>query len=159
MSRFKIVPISGESVARIRETRIDDYGYEVIEEVAKGRGPCRISLQPFNPGTDRRLLFSHSPFTVDNPYNQPGPVFINASDVEEYSDIYRFPPAIKADPVSFPITLIGYNNQQRMVCTELVGDRDIDELIGQLFSERPGIVYLHARNAKACCYICTIERA
>jgi hypothetical protein len=159
MSKFKIVPVSRESVARIRETRIDDYGYEVMEEVAKGRGPCRISLQPFNPGTDKRLLFSHSPFTVDNPYNQPGPVFINAADVEEYSDIYRFPPAIKADPVSFPITLIGYNNQQRMVCTELVGDRDVDELIGQLFSERPDIAYLHARNAKACCYICTIERA
>jgi hypothetical protein len=46
-----------------------------------------------------------------------------------------------------------------MVCTELVGDRDVDLLIGDIFDNRPQVAYLHARNAKACCYICKIERA
>ena len=49
--------------------------------------PYRVSLKPFVPGKDTRLLFSHSPFTIDNPYNQRGPVFIHKKEVEAYKDI------------------------------------------------------------------------
>ena len=103
MSNFKIVPLSKNYVQHIRETRKDDFGHGVIEQVATGLGPCRISLKPFERGVDKRLLFTHSPFGIDNPYNQPGPVFVNAADVEEYQDIHRFPPEIKANKKSFPV--------------------------------------------------------
>jgi hypothetical protein len=79
--------------------------------------------------------------------------------VDEYSDVHRFPPEIKANKQSFPLSLIGYNQHQMMVLTKLVGDNDVDELIVEIFNQHPEIEYLHARNAQACCYICKIERA
>ena len=104
------------------------------------------------------MLLTHSPFEINNAFNQPGPVFINSADVEEYDDIYRFPPEIKNNKQSFPLTLIGYTGDQQMVLTKLVGDADVDELIGQIFDGRADVAYLHARNAEACCFICKIER-
>lgn len=159
MTRFKIVPLSKEYAERIRQSKKDDFGNEVIEQIATGYGPCRVSLQPFEPGVDRRLLLSHSPFTEQNAFNQNGPIFIHAKEVEPYNDVHRFPPAIKADKVNFPLSLIGYNSKQRMVFTKLVGDADVDALIVRIFEENPKVEFLHARNAEACCYICKVERA
>ncbi len=159
MTKFKIVPLSKEFADRIRKSRKDEFGNEVMEQVATGYGPCRVSLAPFVPGTDRRLVFSHSPFEKQNAYNQTGPVFIHAKEVEAYGDIYHFPPAIKADRENFPLTLIGYNRDQRMVFTKLVGKSDVDELIARIFEENPKVNFLHARNAEAGCFICKIERA
>jgi len=158
MKQFKIVPLSREYANKIKENNKDDFGHEVIEQIATGKGPCRVSLKPFKVGEDVRLLISHSPFTIDNVFNQPGPVFIHKKDVEAYSDIHRFPPEIKANKKSFPLTLIGYTKEQMMVLTQLVGDDDVDLLIPKIFEERPDIEYLHARNAEASCFICKIER-
>jgi len=159
MKKFRIIPLSQEYVKKIRETRKDDFQHEVIEQVATGYGPCRISLKPFKVGISKRLLLSHSPFNIDNAFNQPGPIFISGDEVEAYKDIYRFPPEIKADKINFPLSLIGYSTNQEMVFTKLVGDNDIDELIPAIFEEHPEVDFLHARNAEACCYLCKIERA
>jgi hypothetical protein len=158
MQQFKIVPLSMEYAAHIRSTGKDEFGHPVVEQVATGSGPCRVSLKPFIKGTDKRLLISHSPFVIDNAFNQPGPVFIHKEVVEAYVDVYRFPPEIKANKKSFPLTLIGYSKDQLMVFTQLVGDDDIDELIPQIFAQHQDVEYLHARNAEAGCYICKIER-
>jgi len=158
MNNFRIVPLSKNYVQEIRQTRRDDFNHEVIEQTATGLGPCRVSLKPFERGVDKRLLFTHSPFEIDNAYNQPGPVFVNAANVEEYSDVYRFPPEIKANRQSFPLTLIGYNTEQMMVLSKMVGDRDVDEMITEIFDQNAGVTYLHARNSQACCFICKIER-
>jgi len=158
MNQFKIVPLSKKFASQIRPTLVDDFGHTVIEQTATGCGPCRVSLKPFIPGVDRRLLLSHSPFTIHNAFNQPGPIFINAEEVEEYKDVHRFPPEIKNDKEHFKLTLIGYDVNQMMVHTEMVADKNIDDLIMQIFNDRPDVSYLHARSAEACCYICTIER-
>ena len=158
MKQFKIVPLSREYANKIKENNKDDLGHEVIEQIANGKGPCRVSLKPFAVGKDVRLLISHSPFAVDNAFNQPGPVFIHKKDVEPYNDLYRFPAEIKADKESFPLTLIGYTKEQMMVFTQLVGNDDVDLLIPKIFEQRPDIEYLHARSAEACCFICKIER-
>src|SRR5713226_4720387 len=71
MSQFKIVPLSKKYAAKIRETNKDDFGHDVMENVATGKGPCRVSLKPFVVGEDVRLLLSHSPFSIDNAFNQP----------------------------------------------------------------------------------------
>ncbi|QEC68520.1 DUF1203 domain-containing protein [Panacibacter ginsenosidivorans] len=159
MNKFRIVPLSAEYAQTIRNKRKDDFGHEVIEQLATGLGPCRVSLKPFKRNVDKRLLFTHSPFEIDNAYNQCGPVFINADEVEPYKDVYTFPAEIKNDKEHFHLTLIGYNSNQMMVFTRLVGDADIDELIVKIFDEHPDVAYLHARNAEACCFICKIERA
>jgi len=158
MKQFKIVPLSREYANKLKENNRDDFGHEVIEQIATGKGPCRVSLKPFIVGRDVRLLISRSPFVVDNAFNQPGPVFIHKKDVEPYNDIYRFPPEIKADKESFQLTLIGYTKEQMMTFTQLVGDDDVDLLIPKIFEERPDIEYLHARSAEASCFICKIER-
>ena len=158
MKKFKIIPLSQEYVKKIRETHKDDFQHEVVEQVATGYGPCRISLKPFKVGISKRLLLSHSPFNIDNAFNQPGPIFISGDEVEAYNDIYRFPPEIKADKINFPLSLIGYSTKQEMVFTKLVGDNDVDELIPAIFEEHPEVDFLHARNSEACCYLCKIER-
>ncbi len=158
MNKFKIVPLTEAYATQIRRTKRDDFGHEVIEQLATGKGPCRVSLKPFAVGEDVRLLLCHSPFAIDNAFNQPGPVFINKKDVDAYKDVHRFPPEIKADKENFPLSLIGYNNEQSMIFTKLVGDDDVDVLITETFEEHADIEYLHARNAEACCFICKIER-
>ena len=158
MKQFKIVPLSREYANKIKENNKDDFGHEPIEQLATGKGPCRVSLKPFTVGQDVRLLISHSPFTIDNAFNQPGPVFIHKKNVEAYSEIHRFPPEIKADKESFQLTLIGYTKDQMMVFTQLAGDDDVDLLMPKIFEERPDVEYLHARSAEASCFICKIER-
>jgi len=159
MNSFRIVPLSAEYASRIRATLKDDFGHTVLEQPATGYGPCRVSLKPFILHEDKRLLFSYSPFVVDNAFNQSGPVFIHKKEVAPYSDVHRFPSEIKADKINFPLTLIGYNKDQMMVHTQLVGDADVDELIVEIFDANPSIQYLHARNSEAACFICAIERA
>ncbi|MBC7922820.1 MAG: DUF1203 domain-containing protein [Ferruginibacter sp.] len=158
MSHFQIVPLPAETARRIRATRQDDFGNPVVEQVATGYGPCRVSLKPFTPQRDQRLLFSYSPFRQANAFNQNGPVFIFAEDGAPYADTRRFPPEIKADQVNFPLSLVGYSTDQRMVFTQLVGEADVDELIEQVLRDHPEVAYLHARNAEASCFICAIER-
>lgn len=158
MKKFKIVPMSAEYASKIQKALKDDFGNEVLEQIADGKGPCRVSLKPFKVGQDKRLLLSHSPFAIENAYNQPGPIFISKEPVKAYADIYRFPPEIKEDKGSFVITLIGYSKDQMMILNKLVIDEDIDILIAQIFDSEPDVEYLHARSAKACCYICKIER-
>lgn len=158
MRNFRIVPFTSDYAQKIKTAGIDEFGHQVIEQVSTGYGPCRVSLKPFVPGSDRRLLFSHSPFEKDNAFNQPGPVVIFKADVQPYSDIYHFPPDIKADKINFPLSLLGYSKEQHMNFTRLVGAEDVDDLIEEIFNNHPEVEYLHARNAEACCFICKIER-
>ncbi|MFH6942787.1 DUF1203 domain-containing protein [Flavobacterium sp. FlaQc-50] len=158
MKNFKIIPLTTEYANKIKQTYKDDFGNQVYEEVATGKGPCRISLQPFDVGNDRRLVLKHSPFQIDNIFNQPGPIFIQKEEVEPYADIYNFPHAIKADKENFPLTLIGYNKGQKMIYAKLVGNADVDDLIVKIFESKKEIEFLHARNSEACCFICKIER-
>ena len=155
---FRIVPVSKDYVSRLRTHGRDDFGNEIIEQIAGGYGPCRLSLKPFRPGVDRRILLSHSPFEISNAFNQPGPIFVNSAETEGYSDVSRFPAEIKADKENFPLTLIGNSEDQRMVFSELVGDRDVDTMIERIFDSNTEVEYLHARNAQAGCFICKIER-
>ena len=78
--------------------------------------------------------------------------------MEQYSDIYNFPTELKADKENFPLSLIGYSKEQKMIFTKLVGDNDIDLLIAEIFETKRDVEYLHARNSEACCFICKIER-
>jgi hypothetical protein len=82
MKKFTIVPLSGTFAQEIRETMTDEFGHKVIEQVATGHGPCRVSLRPFKVGVDKRLLLSHSPFEINNVFDQPGPIFIHQMEVE-----------------------------------------------------------------------------
>jgi Protein of unknown function (DUF1203) len=158
MKNFKIVPIMEEVANAIRTSGTDTYGNNILVQVAKGKGPCRQSLLPFKKGVDKRILFSYNPFDKPGLYAESGPVFMSEKPGESYKDIYRFPPEIKADKESFPLSLIGYNENDMMVFSEQVGNADVDEMIEKIFNEMAEVHYLHARNSEACCFICKIER-
>ncbi|MEI6410037.1 MAG: DUF1203 domain-containing protein [Bacteroidota bacterium] len=158
MSKFKVIPLTADYADQIRSAGVDHFGNTVVEQVATGYGPCRVSLKPFVPGVDKRLLLSHSPFEQQNAFNQQGPIFIHTEPVEPYADVDRFPPEIKADKENFPLTLIGYSPDQRMVFAQLVGDSDVDLMIDAIFDTHENVDYLHVRNAEAGCFICKIER-
>ena len=112
MRNFKIIPLSLEYSKKIKETSTDDFGNKVKDQVASGKGPCRISLKPFEVGKDIRLVFKHSPFGIDNAFNQSGPIFINKNEVEPYADVYTFPKEIETDKENFPLSFIGYSIDQ-----------------------------------------------
>jgi Protein of unknown function (DUF1203) len=158
MRNFKIVPISAEMAGNIRRNKKDLFGNGTMVQMANGAGPCRQSLQPFIPGKDKRVLFSYSPFNKPGLFSETGPVFIFENEVASYQDVYQFPAAIKADKINFPLSLIGYNSNDNMVYTKLVGDEDVEDLIEQAFDNRADINYLHVRNSEACCFICKVER-
>lgn len=158
MKKFKIVPLTNEFARKIREKVVDNFGNKVYEQVASGKGPCRVSLKPFIVGEDMRLVFAYSPFSISNAFDQSGPIFIHKKEVEAYSDIYNFPPEIKNDKENFPLSLLGYSKEQKMIFTKLVGDHDIDLLIPEIFESESHVEYLHVRNSEACCFICKIER-
>src|SRR5258708_35826487 len=103
-------------------------------------------------------IIIHPPFHIANALTQPGLFFVPAEPVEPYSDVHRFPPEIKANKKSFPLTLVGYTAGQMMAHTRLVGDADVEDLIEEIFATHPEVDYLHARNAQAQCFICRIER-
>jgi hypothetical protein len=154
MHTFTIVPLSKEYAQRVRETGQDEFGHSVVAEPMTGTGPCRVTLRQLRAGIDKRLVVNHTPFEKDNAYYQRGPIFISADEVEEYADIHRWPPEIKH------VTLIGYNADQQMIYTRVVGEtEDINEVIPRIFyGDMPQVAYLHARSTRAACFICRIER-
>lgn len=158
MTNFRIVPVDAAWAARVRETKQDDFGHPLEAVLATGRGPCRLSLRPFEVGLDTRILASYSPFTQTTPYAETGPIYICAEAVGPYQDVHRFPPEIKADKANFPLSLLGYSITERMVYTEQVGNQDIDQRIEHVFNTRPEVAFLHVRNSEACCFICKVER-
>ena len=63
MKKFKIVPLSKEYATKIRTSRKDDFGHEVIEQMARGLlWPRQFSLKPFKRGEDKRRLFNTQSF-------------------------------------------------------------------------------------------------
>lgn len=158
MSNFKVSSLP-ESVSKlIREKLVDGQGHQLAATPAgQGAGPCRSCLKRFVP-TDTRILFSYNPDESNNPYNEIGPIFIHEDVCIPYSDPQVFPPEIKNDKKNFPLTLRCYDNERRMVHAELLGERNVEDLIESLFNNSD-IEYIHARNAEPGCFIAKIERA
>lgn len=156
MSDFQVFPIADAITQRIRETRIDDLGHNLTVSFAteNDTGPCRSCLTVFKPG-DGRLLFSYAPNPHSHPYNEIGPIYIHEKKCEPYKDHGHFPRELRTRR---PLTLRCYNDQGVMVGGELVGDRSIEDVIGNLFAD-PGIKYLHARTATVGCFVARVERA
>jgi DNA-directed RNA polymerase specialized sigma24 family protein len=77
--RYRVRPLSAELADEVRATRRSpDYSHPVHAEIAGGSAPCRVCLERFLPGEDRRLLLTYDPFReVATELPLPGPVFIH----------------------------------------------------------------------------------
>src|SRR4051794_41893819 len=77
MHRYRVIAMDQDVAAGVRTDRVaPDYAHPAHAEVAADPAPCRVCLDRFEPGAERRLLFTYDPFrdTVDLP--PPGPVFL-----------------------------------------------------------------------------------
>ena len=157
MKKFKVIAMEESLADSIRHTMKDEFGNALISVITNGTGPCRQCLQPFERGKDERILFAYQPIKSKSPYTEVGPVYIHTHHCKSYADENEFPAAIKNDRKNFPLTLRCYNHEERMIYAELVGERNPEEVIEQLF-ERPEIEFLHARNSEYGCFIAKIER-
>ena len=156
MTNFRVLPIPDSVARRIRETQVDEFGHEVSVSLAteNDSGPCGSCLKVFVPG-EARLLFSYAPNPCDHPYNEIGPIYIHENECFPYADHESFPRELRTRR---PLALRCYAGDSVMVAGELVGDRPVEEIIGNLF-QNPEVKYLHACTATVGCYIARIERA
>lgn len=150
---FRIVPLSLRAVEEVRRSGVDCLGHRVVPEVNQEEGrPCRLTLRYIRKG-ERLLLLSHSPFALDHPYREIGPIFILADGGQPYADADRFPPEI--DPTTRVFR--SYDAAERIVDAR-VGTADPGRLITELFSN-PRAECIHVRSLTYGCYTFRIDRA
>lgn len=151
---YTIRGIPQEVADEVRRTRrAPGYGHPAHHEVARGTGPCRCCLRPFDVDVDERLLFTYRPRGDESGLMAPGPIFIHAAHCDAYADD-GFPPGLCALPLAVEARASG------SCVVELArapGARAEPEIVRLL--ERADTGWLHLRHAEAGCYIARVDRA
>lgn len=155
MARYRVLALS-EAVAReVRETgRSPKYGHPAPAEVAAGYGPCRLCLQFFRKGEERRILFTYDAFEGHESLPLPGPVYIHESACERYPEDGGFP----AHLGRHRLTLHAYARGRVLRAEEHVDDGVVEPVLERLL-ERDDVDYVHVRDTSAGCYDLRLERA
>jgi len=153
-ARYFVIAMDEESASGVRRTGMaPDYPHPVHAEVAGDPAPCRVCLDRFEPGAERRLLFTHDPFrdTVDLPL--PGPVFIHEKRCARYDADAGFPPALRRARLTFH----AYGPDRALVARERTEPSgDIEAAVDRLLGE-PGVEYVHVRSTSAGCFPCRLD--
>jgi hypothetical protein len=150
--RYRIISLAHDIATAARSSRIDQFGNRL--SVFRDGQPhqCRVCLQLSKPD-EGVILIAHSPFASKQPYAETGPVFIHERECMPYRDADTYPP-------EFPhkaVVLRAYNECDAIVGAEVVGERDVERVIADLF-ESQATTYLHARNLAYGCFMFRIER-
>jgi hypothetical protein len=150
---FRIVPLDRDVVAAARKSMRDEHGNALV--VLRDGEPhqCRSCLRLSLP-TEGVILLAYRPFASRHPYAEVGPIFVHERECEPYEDIGTYPP-------EFPrraVVLRGYDDRDRIVSAEAVGDRRVEDVIAESFGS-PATAYLHARNLGYGCFMFRIDRA
>jgi Protein of unknown function (DUF1203) len=155
MHRYRVIAMEEDVAAGVRTTRVaPDYGHPAHAEVAADPAPCRVCLDRFAPGAERRLLFTYDPFrdTVDLPL--PGPIFIHEDECRPYDAGAGFPPALRDAPLTFN----AYGADRALVARERTeGAGEVDAAIGRLLGD-DDVDYVHVRSTTAGCFLCRLDR-
>ena len=153
MAAFHILGLGDDLTGEVRRTlRAPDYGHPVLQEVAKGTGPCRACLAPFRVGEDSRLLFTYRPPGGDGTLGAPGPVFIHAEACPQYRST-AFPEALR----SFPLLVEARARGNRIPAARRTGGPEVVAVLGELLAD-PEVEYLHLRHGEAGCHIARVDR-
>lgn len=143
-------PIANE----MRTASRDAYGNALQPETQTAPGnPCRHCLRRASPG-ERLVLFSYSPFETRNPYKEVGPIFVHADGCPRYTQTDRIPEDFR----NRPITLRGYDAEQRIARVAVVVDGTTERRVEELLSD-PGIAFVHARSFTHGCFLFRMDRA
>jgi hypothetical protein len=150
---FTVSGIPQSLADEVRRTRVSPgYGHPVHEELATGTGPCRCCLRPFEPGRERRLLFTYRPVGDESSLMAPGPVFIHADHCVAYAGD-SFPPELRTLPLAFEARAAGSRVVQLTTDPDATAETQIERLLGHADSD-----WLHVRHAQAGCFIARVDR-
>jgi hypothetical protein len=152
MATFIVHAIPDAIAGEVRTSgRAPAYGHPAHREVARGTGPCRECLRPFEIGKEERLLFTYSPFTGSS-LAQPGPVFIHAEACVRHDGL-GYPPGLSA----IPIVAQAYYDDGTIAEPKTLTAGQQASLLERLLDE-PRIAFAHLRHAEAGCFIARVER-
>jgi Protein of unknown function (DUF1203) len=153
MLRYRVSGIPDDVAAAVRTSlRSPQYDHPAHAEVATGYGPCRLCLDTFNEGSDRRLLFTYQPFTDPFALPAPGPVFIHQEPCVRY-DGPGLPPMLR----SLPLVLESYGEAGALLAQRRIGTTSFEAVISELFG-RLETRYAHIRNGEVGCFIARVDR-
>ena len=151
---YRVIGIPSAVAEAVRATRRSAFGgWPTHVEVSTGHGPCRLCLQNFDVGSDRRILFTYDPFAGLEPFPLPGPVFVHEEPCEAYPVHNGFPEGL----VVHPLTLNAYGAGRTLLAQVRAEPGQADSAIAALLAQ-PDVSYIHVRDTKAGCYDFRVER-
>ena len=156
MSTFRILPIEQSAANRVREARDDGHGNREIQPTVAqepGAYPCRVCLEEAGVG-EEVLLFSYCPFHHPVPYQNLGPIFVHAHSCVPYDRPGSVPELMRRRLLA----LRGYDADGRMKECDVVQGAELESVVDRFFRNSE-VAVIHAHNARAGCFVCTIERA
>jgi hypothetical protein len=151
---YSVAVLNDDVAAAVRATlKAPDYGHPAHAELADDDAPCRVCLGRFEPGEERRLLFTYDPFRGDT-FPLPGPIFIHEDGCAPHPAADPLPETI----AGHPITLVAYGDGRRQLGEHRVdGQADVEARAGGLFADE-AVDYVHVRSTAAGCFICRLDR-
>ena len=139
---------------RVRSRGLDDLRQPVRRSIAVGGEPCRDVLRRAQPG-EELILASFSPFTVEGPYREFGPVFVLANPADET----RSRDALPLDGYFRDrFALRAYSKDESILDADLVTPDTAAQTIERFFA-RDDVAFIHARFPTYGCFACRIDRA
>jgi hypothetical protein len=158
--KIRIAPLSPSFLETVRREGVDALGQPVERLVAEGGEPCRDVLRRARPG-EELLLVSHSPFTVNGPYREFGPIFVLAQASDETPVLDELPIEAREDGTDAYLrsqfVLRAYSREERIVDAEMVGPESAESTLARFFAS-PETAFVHARFPVYGCFACRIER-
>lgn len=152
--RVHAIPQATADAVRTQLTS-PQYGHPAHVKVATGYGPCRLCLQFFKVGEDRRILFTYDPFAETAAAPLPGPVFVHEGACTRYPEEAGFPHHL----LDHALTLVAYGDNRRQLAEEQVPvGAEIEPVLQRLLAD-PEVRYLHVRDTQAGCFDVRLERA
>ena len=152
MATFIVHAVPDAIAGEVRSSgRAPSYGHPAHREVARGTGPCRACLRPFEIGKEERLLFTYSP-SSGGALAEPGPVFIHAETCVRHEGL-GYPPGLGA----IPIVAQAYFDDGTISEPHALPAGQQSSLLQRLL-DQPRIAFAHLRHAEAGCFIARVER-
>jgi hypothetical protein len=158
--KIRISPLPAAFLENVRSQGVDALDQPVERVVAEGGEPCRDVLRRARPG-EELLLVSHSPFSVEGPFREFGPIYVLASPSAEPVALDRLPvepPAAGLAPyLRDHFVLRAYSADERIADAAMVGPGEAGDVMARFFGD-PEVAFVHARFPLYGCFACRIER-
>lgn len=149
----RIAPLAAAFLTRARTEHLDALGQPVRRVIAKGGEPCRDVLRRVEPG-EELILASYSPFSLEGPYREFGPVYIlaNESNADANRDALPLQGYLRERFV-----LRAYSSNEEIVDADLVTPENAEATLTRFFA-REDVAFVHARFPTYGCFACRIDR-